>query len=66
MKAFEKWQEERIIKILTHLDNLFTFKAGEKEGWRAALEWTLRMSKELDEQDAPISMQEVIEQELEN
>ncbi len=34
--------------------------------FRAALEWTLRTAKELDEQDAPICMQEVIESELEN
>ena len=37
-----------------------------RQEWRAALEWALVTSKELDEQDAPISMQEVIEQELEN
>jgi len=38
---------------------------GQKEGWRAALEWTLKTAKELDEQDIPIDMGDVIRQELE-
>ena len=32
--------------------------------WRATLEWTLKTAEELVEQDAPICMREVIEQEL--
>ena len=32
--------------------------------WRAALEWAVKTSKELYEQDAPIGMQDVLDQEL--
>ena len=33
-------------------------------GWKAALEWVLKTSKELEETDAPIDMGDVIEMEL--
>ena len=32
--------------------------------WKAALNWTLKTAAELDRQNAPIDMNEVIEQEL--
>jgi hypothetical protein len=35
-----------------------------KFAWKAALKWVLQTAKEIDEQDAPICTQEVIEQEL--
>ena len=56
MKAFEEWYKR--------------FLPGKRvvspsDGWRAALEWVQRTVKELDEQDAPICMGDVIKYELE-
>ncbi len=59
MKAFDEWFEcyqSRDIR-----DGVFDIGA---EAWRAALEWTLETAKELDKQDAPICMNDIIEQEL--
>ena len=38
MKEFKKWQEKRALKTIGYLTNLGTYKAGEENGWRAALE----------------------------
>jgi hypothetical protein len=56
MEAFEKTWKERGGGICG--------KQGAKVYWRLALEWTIRTAKELDEQDAPICMFDVIRQEL--
>ena len=54
MKEFEKlWKE-----------NDGCGKEGCEWYWRAALKWTLKMSKQIDEEDAPIFMNDVIEGEL--
>ena len=55
MEAFEKW-------IATKCG--ICCKQGREAGWRAALKWTLKTEKELEEQDVPISMRDVIEKEL--
>jgi len=41
MEEFKKWQQKREIKTLGYLDIHTAFKAGEKNGWRTALEWAL-------------------------
>jgi len=42
MSEFEKWQNKRMIKTIGYLNNHTAFKAGEKSGWKAALEWVLK------------------------
>ena len=54
MKAFKKWFNR---------SSWLEVRACEA-GWRAALEWVLTTAQELNDQDAPIGMEEVIEQEL--
>jgi hypothetical protein len=39
MKEFEKWQKSRAFKTVGFLNTFAAYKAGEKEGWKAALEW---------------------------
>ena len=68
MKAFEKWDKKEYPLPPCYERGPIgrAMLAQRKHTWRAALKWTVKTSKELDEQDAPISMQEVIEQELED
>jgi hypothetical protein len=36
-----------------------------KRGWKAALEWIIKIADEIDEQDHDISPRDIIEEELE-
>lgn len=58
MKEFEDWFAEQMPAAapFTHISC--------KQTWRAALEWVLKTERELDIQDAPIGMREVIKKEL--
>lgn len=66
MKAFEKWDDHWCPKMQCELKRVKCqdCKDLRKAGFRTALEWVLKTEKELEEQDAPIGMREVIEQEL--
>ena len=62
MKAFDKYYQDSDDSVCTKCGAGFI---PARDVWRKALEWTLKTEKELEEQDAPIGMREVIEQELE-
>ena len=62
MKEFEKRWNFRYRNDSKHQS--FEHEVG-KYFWKAALKWALKTAKELDEQDAPISMNDVIKAELE-
>ena len=62
MKAFKKWQNKRTIKVIGLLTHQGFCRHGEKEGWRAALEW-IRDHPDLDD---PFCMTDVINKELED
>lgn len=64
MKMFEKWYNELSMRE-DEVDFTIPTYESYKRGWKAALEWTLETAKELNEQDAPISMNDVIKAELE-
>lgn len=58
MKECEKqWKKQNIYNSHT-VSNVY------RNGWRSALEWALKIAKELDKQDASICMNDVINQEL--
>ena len=65
MKAWEK-EFKRWLEAHPGRYTVPALKMGFDGGWRAGLEWTLKTAEELEEQDVPIGMQEVIEQELES
>ena len=46
MKEFGKWQEKREVKTIGYLNNSSAYNAGEKNGWRAALEWAIKAGKD--------------------
>ena len=74
MEAFEKWRKakrkcKRLYGCEENDDPAICEDcgdAGEKAGWRAALEWYRATMEELERRDIPLHGQEVIEQELEN
>lgn len=39
MKEFDEWQKTRSVKTIGFLDSNSAYKAGEREGWKMALEW---------------------------
>ena len=39
MIEFEKWQKSREAKTIGYIYNSDAYNAGEKAGWKAALEW---------------------------
>ena len=59
MKEFEKWQKTRGVKTIGFLDGNSAYRAGEREGWEAALEMVKR--EIFEHRDAL----DVIEEELE-
>lgn len=73
MKAFEEWwdNDEIVNNAFAAAAETVRFNASDDETkgyavWRAALKWVQRTVKELDEQDAPICMGDVIKHELED
>lgn len=66
MKAFEKWNNKNPAYIPL-LEN--TIKAERAKSWRAALEWTLKQSDELNTSAIGldvVTLQDLIDKELEN
>ena len=72
MKEFEKWQKIRSVKTIGFLDGNSAYRAGEREGWKASLEWILNyintndvaISRDWHNIDV-ISIKKLIEEELE-
>ena len=63
MKEFEKYQSKRVIKTIGYLTNHGAYIAGEKQGWKAALERVLKHTKQINR--GRIGIIDWIEQELE-
>lgn len=49
MREFEKHQSKRSMLTIGYISNVDAYKAGEKAGWKAALEWVLGEHGPLDE-----------------
>lgn len=62
MKAFEKWWEASG----RNKRGVWEFKWLGKLVWRACVEWVQQTAKKLDEEDAPIGMDDVLKYELED
>ena len=45
MREFEKWQRRRAVKTIGYLNNSSAYNAGEKAGYRRALEWVLEQEE---------------------
>ncbi len=41
MREFKKWQNKREVKTIGYINSVDAYKVGEKNGWKAALEWVL-------------------------
>ena len=64
MEQFEKWQGKREVKTIGWLNNSSAYKAGEKAGWREALEWVRNLPLQKDGPSNPTCLIACINKEL--